>query len=108
MVTLTRGEIEVLLDGPDRDDYVVSAFADLTVQNGFERHVDLHLKNQARAAGDALAEARARKSLDENLDVVREALRSADPKARGLAVFSCAAKGYRQVVPLDFPVENRL
>jgi protein required for attachment to host cells len=108
MVTLTRGEIEVLLDGPDRADYVVSAFADLTVQNGFERHVELHLKNQARAAGDALAEARARKGLGENLEVVRGAVRSADPKARGLAVFSCAAKGFRQVVPLDFPVENRL
>jgi peptide subunit release factor 1 (eRF1) len=40
--------------------------------------------------------------------VVREAVRAADPRARGLAVFSCAARGFRQVVPLDFPVENRL
>src|SRR4051794_12094732 len=75
MMPMMRQEIEVLLDTQHRHDYVVSAYADLTVQNGFERHVELHLKNQARAVGDALAEAKARRDLDANIDVIRESVR---------------------------------
>jgi protein required for attachment to host cells len=109
MMPMTRQEIEVLLDSPDQHDYVVSAYADLTVRNGFERHVDLHLKNESRAAGDALAGAPARRDLEANLAVIREAVRAvADPMARGVAVFSGVARGLRQVVPLEFPVENHL
>ena len=109
MMPITRQEIEVLLDTPDRHDYVVSAYADLTVHNGFERHVDLHLRNQAKAAGDALAETKARRDLEENIEVIRQAVRgSVDPKIRGVAVFSSVARGFRQIVPLDFPVENHL
>jgi peptide subunit release factor 1 (eRF1) len=109
MMPMTRPEIEVLLDTPNQHDYVVSAYADLTVQNGFQRHVELHLKNQARAAGETLAEAKARRDLDANIEVIRQAAsQGSDPKARGLAVFSCVARGFRQVLSLDFPVENRL
>lgn len=35
MMPMTRQEIEVLLDTPDQHDYVVSAYADLMVQDGF-------------------------------------------------------------------------
>ena len=108
-MTLLRQGIEVLLDSPDRHDYVVSAYADLTVRDGFERHIELHLKNQSRAAGDALGETAARRDLEANLAVIREAVRvPADPMARGLAVFSGVARGLRQVIPLEFPVENYL
>jgi len=108
MMTLTRREIEILLDSPDQRDYVVSAYADLTVRDGFSRHVDQHLRNHARAARVALAEADARKDLDANIEVVREAIARADPAVKGLAVFSSVARGLRHVVPLGFPVENRL
>lgn len=108
MMTLTRQEIEILLDDPGERRYVVSAYADLTVQDGFSRHVERHLRNQAREAGDALAGAEARKDLDANIAVVREAVADAPPAARGLAVFSSVARGLRHVVPLGFPVENRL
>jgi len=109
MMPIKRQDIEVLLDTPDRHAYVVSAYADLSVQNGFERHVELHLKNQAKAAGEALGDAPARRDLDENIAVIRQAVQgSVDPKVRGVAVFSSVARGFRQVVPLDFPVENRL
>lgn len=109
MMPMTRQEIEVLLDSPDRHDYVVSVYADLTVRNGFDRQAELHLKNQAKAATDALAGTEPLQKLDENLDVIRQAVQAAvGSKARGLAVFSSVARGFRQVVPLDFPVENRL
>jgi len=111
MMTSTRQEIEILLDTPDQHDYVVSAYVDMTVKDGFNRHVDVQLKNQARAAGEALAEAGAHKDIDANIAVIREAVHAqaqADPEVRGLAVFSSVARGLRHVVSLDFPVENHL
>src|SRR5205807_6848033 len=100
MMPTIRQEIEILLDLPDQRDYVVSAYADLTVKDGFFRHVDQHLRNQARAAGEALATSPARKDLDANLEVIRQAVADADPSARGLAVFSSVARGLRRVVQL--------
>jgi hypothetical protein len=109
MMPLSRPDIEILLDTPNQRDYVVSAYADMRVQDGFNRSADIHLKNRARAAAEALAAAEARKDLDANIAVVREAVQTqADPSARGLAVFSSVARGLRQVIPLDFAVDNRL
>jgi|GEM_PF-1796073 len=108
MMTLTRQEIEVLLDSPKQRQLVVSAYADLTVSDGFSRHVERHLRNHARAAEAALAKAEARDQLEANIEVVRQAIASADPATKALAVFSSVARGLRHVVPLGFPVENRL
>lgn len=109
MMPLTRQEIEILLDTPDRRDYVVSAYADMTVKDGFSNHVEIHLKNQARAAGKALTEAEARHQLDANIEAIRRAVRSQDdPRIKGLAVFSGASRGLLHSVPLHFPVENLL
>ncbi len=108
MMPMTRQGIEILLDSPERHDYVVSAYADMTVKDGFYRHVDQEIRNQARAAEAALSRARARKDLDANIEVIRQAVHAADPAVKGLAVFSSVARGLRHVVPMDPPVENRL
>jgi protein required for attachment to host cells len=109
MMPITRREIEILLDSPARHNYVVSAYADPTVRNGFERHMEQNLKNLSRAAGEAMAEAAARRDLDANIAVIREAVQTqSDPQAKGLAVFSSVARGLRKVVPVDFPVDNLL
>ncbi len=109
MMLMARQQVEILLDSPHQRDYVVSAYADMTVQDGFNRYVDRYLKNQARAAGEALAAAEARKDLDANLAVILEVVQARhDPAARGLAVFSSVARGLRHVIPLEFPVENHL
>jgi len=109
MMSITRQQVEILLDSPDQRDYVVSAYADLTVQNGFNRYADLYLKNEGRAASEALTAAEARKDLDANMALIREAVRTeANPTARGLAVFSSVARGLRHVINLGFPVQNRL
>jgi len=97
------------LDRPDQQDYVLSAFVDMTVKNGFARDVDLHLKNQAKAAAEALASTQARKDLDANLEVIRQIVADhSGSHLPGLAIFSSLSRGLRQVVPLDFEVENRL
>src|SRR5262249_52424450 len=100
MMPMARQQVEILLDSPNQRDYVVSAYADMTVKDGFNRYVDRYLKNQARAAGEALAAAEARKDLDANFAVIREAAQArTDPTARGLAIFSSVARGLRQVIP---------
>jgi peptide subunit release factor 1 (eRF1) len=109
MMPMTRQEIEVLLDTPDQLDYVVSAYADMTVKNGFSRDVELHLKTQAKAAAEALAQTKARKDLEANLDLIRQIVAdNAGAPCKGLAIFSSLSRGLRHVVPLDFEVENRL
>lgn len=109
MMPMTRQEIEILLDGPEPREYVVSAYADMTVKNGFARDVDLHLKTQAKAAAEALAHTKARKDLEGNLEVIRQIVADhASSSRKGLAVFCSVPRGLRHVVPLDFEVENRL
>jgi hypothetical protein len=109
MMPMTRQEIEILLDSPDLGDYVVTAYADMTVKSGFMRDVDLHLRNEARVAAESLSGTRARKDLEANIDLIRQALAEhADTPAQGLAVFTSIPRGLRHVVPLDFEVENLL
>ena len=109
MMPMTRQEIEVLLDSPDRRDYVVSAYADMTVKNGFTRDVDLHLKTQAKSAAEAFANTKARKDLEANLEIIRQIVADhASSPSKGLAIFCSLPQGLRHVVPLDFEVENRL
>lgn len=108
MMPITRHELEVLLDTPDRRDYVVSAFADLRVKDGFRHFAETHQKNQLRAAHAALSETEARRVLDANFEPVLGAVAAADPAARGLAVFSGVKRGLFHVVNLDFPVDNQL
>lgn len=108
MMPMTWREIEVLLDSPDERQFIVSAYADLRVTDGFAHHADLHLRNQARAAEGLLAGGEARKEIEANVAAIREAVQTLNTPARGAAVFSSVARGLRQVIPLDFPVENRL
>lgn len=108
MMMLTQEAIEILLDVPEARQYVVSAYADMTVQDGFSSHVERHLRNQARAAEQALAASGTCKDLDANLEVIRAAIAGAPAGAKGLAVFSSVAGGLRHVVPLGFPVANHL
>ena len=94
MMPMSRQEIEILLDSPESRDYVVSAYADMTIKNGFVRDVELHLKNEAKAAAKALSGTGAAKDLKDNLEVIRRIITqySGEP-IRGLAVFSARRVG---------------
>jgi protein required for attachment to host cells len=109
MMPLSRGNIEVLLDSPAEKNYVVSAFADLTVKDGFRDLFDQTFRNQARELSAMLSQAGAVEELDANLDEVRRAIfEEVDRTAKGAAVFVSRGRGLRHVIPLNFPVENRL
>ncbi|GIW86031.1 MAG: hypothetical protein KatS3mg108_0355 [Isosphaeraceae bacterium] len=110
MMPMTRRDLEILLDHPDRRDYVVSAYVDLRVTDGFRRGGDVEtiLRNLGREARASLAEAKARKSLDEALDDVIRMASATEPAARGVACFRGIERGLRHVVALDFAVATRL
>jgi protein required for attachment to host cells len=109
MMTLTRGNIEILLDTPGEQNYVVSAFADLTVKDGFRNFFDREIRNQARLAGAAISETEASKVLEANIAEIRAAVSEQVPSsARGVAAFVSVPRRLRHVIALDFPVQNRL
>jgi hypothetical protein len=108
MMPITRRELEIVLDQPGQRDYVVSAYADLTIKDGFDNFVDVQMRNLARAAQEALARVPARKGLNENLELVRRAVAAHDPSAKGLAVFASASRGLNKSIHLEFPVETRI
>ena len=95
MIPMRLGTIEILLDAPDEQEYVVSAIADLRVKDGFRTCFDREFANEARAAGAALSETKARKALEANIGEIRAAVGGeVPPSARGVAVFgSCSAPG---------------
>ena len=108
MTPNTHGSWEILLDTPDGTDYVVSAYVDLRVRDGFRNYADAFVRNEARGAANALP-GKAHKALDENIEAVHRAIASiADHSLRGLAVFSSVARKLEHVVPLHFAVEHRL
>ena len=92
-----KQDIEILLDTPDRTDYVVSAYADMRVKDGFHNFVDVEMRNLARAADGALSEAEARKALDANVAAIRRAFDSADTSARGLLTFQFFVDAWRRL-----------
>jgi hypothetical protein len=108
MIPLTRGDIEVLLDSPSQTDYVVSAYADLRVRDGFHRYIETELKNLEKELAQAMSAGDARKLLDANIEPIRRAVRDADPSLKGLAVFSGASRGLFHTVPLELALENYL
>src|SRR4051812_33982587 len=109
MMPMTRPGIEMLLDRAEGPGLVVSAYTDMTVQDGFHRYVEQNLQNLAAEAAKLLSEADAGKVFEENLDVIREAIRREyAPPAAGMAIFPGTASGLRQVMNLEFRVENRL
>lgn len=108
MMPFTRRDLEILLDTPEQTDYVVSAYVDLKVRDGFRRFGEVEIDNLARRADLALSEAEARKVLQAAIEPIDRAIAAADPSARGLAVFSGTNRGLLRTVELDVPVENKL
>ena len=109
LMPMTCRGVEILLDSADRRDYVLSAYADLTVQDGFRHYADRFLREEVRSASAALGSSEARKALDDNIPAVLDAIRDQGPGThKGLAVFVSQARGLNHVVSLEFPVENRI
>ena len=110
MIDRTQDAIQVLLDHPKGEGMIVSCYADTSVTEGFVSLWSQHLKNEESAIGRRLAndhQAQARFARD--LAIIRHALEEPGAKrARGMALFSAADRGFFRAFPLGVPVKDRL
>ena len=110
MIDLTQDAVQVLLDHPKGEGMIVSCYADTSVTEGFVSVWSQHLKNEARAIEQRLAEdQQAQARFARNLAVIRHALEELGAqRPRGMALFSAAERGFFRALPLSVPVKDRL
>lgn len=110
MATPDRDHIQLLLDQPRGRGMVVSCYANTAVVEGFEARWLQPLKSEASRVRQRLAEDHpARREFERDLEAIRGALESTEARwARGMAVFSAAARGFLLALPSDEPFVDRL
>lgn len=110
MIDVTQDAIQVLLDHPKGQGMIVSCYADTSVTEGFLSLWSQHLKNEADAIEQRLAsDHQARAHFAKDLAVIRHALEEpAVQRARGMALFSAADRGFFRAFTLGVPVKDRL
>ena len=107
MAALISKDIQLLLDQAKHAGMTVSCYADTSVSERFDRHWLQPFKTEASRIRQQLADDhQARAEFERNVEVIRKCLESS--KARGMAVFSAAARGFFLAVPAELPYENRL
>ncbi len=110
MAALTREHIQVLLDQPGGRGLVISCYADTSVSEGFRAHWLQPFKTEASRIRQLLAgDHQARMEFERDLEAIRQALESPEARqARGMAVFSAAARDFFLALPSEVTFENRL
>lgn len=110
MAALTREHIQVLLDQPGGRGMVISCYADISVAEGFQAHWLQPFKIEASRIRQLFAEDhRSRLEFERDLEAIRQALESPEARqARGMAVFSAAARDFFLALLSEVPFENRL
>ena len=109
MMPITRPELEILLDTPDRRDYVVMRLR----RPAGARWLSQLCRRSCPEPGSRCSRSRFRKPRPARRSTpiscaIERAIANADSSARGLAVFSGADRKLFHVVTLHFPVENEL
>jgi peptide subunit release factor 1 (eRF1) len=110
MAALTREHIQVLLDQPGDRGMVISCYADTSVAEGFQAHWLQPFKTEASRIRQLFAEDhRSRLEFERDLEAIRQALEPPEARqARGMAVFSAAARDFFLALLSEVPFENRL
>jgi peptide subunit release factor 1 (eRF1) len=110
MIDVTQDAIQILLDHPKGEGMIVSCYANTSVTEGFLSLWSQHLKNEADAIEQRFAnDHQARAHFAKDLAIIRHALEEpAVQRARGMALFSAADRGFFRAFPLGVPVKDRL
>jgi hypothetical protein len=110
MIDVTSDDIQLLLDRPRGQGMIVSCYADISVTEGFRSLWSQHLKNESRAIERRFAiDHPARAPFERDLAVIRHALDAPRAlRARGMAIFSAAERGFFRAFTLGVPVKDRL
>jgi hypothetical protein len=110
MIDLTQDAVQMLLNHPKGEGMIVSCYADTSVTDGFLSRWSQHLKNEAEAIEPRFAnDPQARAHFATDLATIQHALEESPVKrARGMAVFSAAERGFFRAFALGVPVKDRL
>ena len=110
MISVTHDAIQLLLDHPEGEGMVVSCYADTSVTEGFLSLWSRHLKNEASAIEQRLAnDAQAQARFVRDLAIIRHALTEPSVRrTRGMALFSAAECAFFRAFALGVPVKDRL
>lgn len=110
MAVLTLADVRVLLDQFKGEGLMVSCYADLSVERGFQSRWLGPFKARSDALKKKLAgDHHACQACAQNLEAIRRALEAPETRqARGMAVFSAAQRGFFRSFALDVPVANEL
>jgi release factor family 10 len=110
MIAVTQDAIQVLLDHPKGEGMIVSCYANTSVTEGFLSLWSQHLKNEAEAIEQRLAnDHQALAQFAKDLAMIRHALEEpAVHHAHGMALFSAADRGFFQAFTLGVPVKDGL
>jgi peptide subunit release factor 1 (eRF1) len=110
MSDMMSGAIQILLDRPKGEGMIVSCYANTSVSAGFVSLWPEHLKDEASAIEERLADdPQARARFANDLAIIQRALEEPSARrARGMALFSAAEQGVFLTFPLAVPVKDRL
>lgn len=110
MIDVSEGAIQILLDHPKGEGMVVSCYADTSVTDGAVSFWPQHLRNEANAIEQRLAnDQQAGAHFAKNLAIIQHALEGrAVRRTRGMALFSAADQGFFRAFALGVPVKDRL
>jgi hypothetical protein len=110
MAALTLADVEVLFGQFKGEGLLVSCYADLSVERGFQSRWPGPFKAKAGAIKKNLGDDhRAWQTCVQNLEAIQRALEGPEARqAQGMAVFSAVQRGFFRSIPLDLPVENDL
>lgn len=110
MAALRLVDVQELLDQFKGDGLMVSCYADLSVDQGFRPRWSGPFKAKASALKKTFADdPHAWQACERNLEAIQQALDAPEARrARGMAVFSAAERGFLRSFALDVPVEHEL
>lgn len=109
-MAVSLADVQPLLDQFQGAGLMVSCYADLSVERGFQSRWSGPFKAKADAIKKDLAgDQRVWQACAQDLEIIQRALDGPEARhARGMAVFSAKQRGFFRAVPLVVPVENDL
>jgi peptide subunit release factor 1 (eRF1) len=110
MAAFNLADVQDLLDQFKGDGLMVSCYADLSIERGFQSHWPGPFKARSGELKKALAgDHRAWEACAQDLEAIQRALEGQEARqARGMAVFSATQRGFFRAIPLHVPMENEL
>jgi peptide subunit release factor 1 (eRF1) len=110
MTAIIWADLQPLLDQFKGDGLMVSCYADLTIERGFQSRWAGPFKAKADTIKKTLGDdQRAWHACMQDLHAIESVLRSSEARqAHGMAILSAKKRGFFRALPLDVPVENEL